>query len=125
MRRKVCRHCRGEFDLDSPRKRRVGGYINECPDCVEERGGDDSPPRYLGVQAGDGKMSGLTILAFESERDRAAYSAAWRSCTGAHKGKSSHLSPTNTPMTGLRFRKVGENRGNANHKGRADGSEED
>ena len=42
---KECKHCGIEFNLHSRRKKQVGGYINECPDCVEERGGDQSPPR--------------------------------------------------------------------------------
>ena len=33
-----CKHCEDEFDCQSAEKKRVGGYINECPDCVEELG---------------------------------------------------------------------------------------
>jgi len=117
-RMKTCKHCGIEFDLDSPEKRAAEGYANECADCVWERGGDDSPPRYLAVQGGDGKMANITILAFENNEDRDRYQSAWRSNTGFHKGKSCHLSGSNTHMGGLKFRKVGENRGNSNHKGR-------
>ena len=34
---RTCKHCEDEFDCQSAEKQRVGGYINECPDCVEER----------------------------------------------------------------------------------------
>ena len=67
---KECKHCQIEFDLYSRRKKHVGGYINECPDCVEENGGDQSPPRYLGVTAGNGKMCDVTILKFEDQASR-------------------------------------------------------
>ncbi len=33
-----CIHCEVEFDPKSQRKRKVGGRINECADCVEELG---------------------------------------------------------------------------------------
>ena len=118
QRTRECRHCGEEFDVDSREKRAAGGYIDECPWCVEERGGDDSPPKYLGVAAGDGKMSGITILAFDSAADRESYKRMWRSNTGAHKGKSCHLGTGNMHTGGMRFRKVAENRDNANHKGR-------
>ena len=35
---KECIHCGEEFSLHCPKKRRAGGKINECPDCVEELG---------------------------------------------------------------------------------------
>jgi len=40
---KECRHCGIEFNVKSPHKQEVGGYINECPTCVEELGGDITP----------------------------------------------------------------------------------
>ena len=46
---KECKHCGIEFNVHSRQKRLVGGYINECPDCVEERGCDQSPPKHFGV----------------------------------------------------------------------------
>lgn len=115
---KTCRHCKDEFNERSRHKQLVGGYIDECPWCVEEQGGDDSPPKYLGVQSGDGKMSGITILAFDDPVARESYKRAWANNTGMHKGKSCHLSGSNTAMHGMSFKKIGENRGNANHKGR-------
>ena len=38
--------------------------------------------------------------------------------TGMNKGKSCHLSQSNTAMSGMKFRRVGENFGNSNHKGK-------
>jgi hypothetical protein len=81
----------------------VGGYANECPDCVEERGGDNSPPAYLGVGAGDGKALGITILKFETDADREAYAKAHRNNSGQNVGKSCQLGTHLTPMTGLKF----------------------
>ena len=74
---------------------------------------------YLAVKSANGKMSDLTILAFDSQQDRDRYQRAWKSNTGHHKGKSCHLSGSNTVMSGLKFRKVCENRANANHKGKS------
>jgi len=31
---KQCVHCEVTFNANSPRKRRVGGYVHECADCV-------------------------------------------------------------------------------------------
>ena len=36
MKIRVCKHCGDDFNPFSQRKREVGGYVNECPDCVEE-----------------------------------------------------------------------------------------
>lgn len=120
MRIKICKHCDEEFDLDSPEKIRAGGYINECPWCIEENGGDQSPPKYLGVQAGNGKMADITILSFEDEASRKAYSAAWKNNSGYNKGKSCQLGTHLTAMDGMKFKKVAENRANANHNGKAE-----
>jgi hypothetical protein len=113
----VCKHCESTFDVDSPLKRRVGGYINECPDCVEERGGDQSPPKYLGVAAGDGKISGVTILKFKSERDRKAYQKMWSNNSGQNKGRSCQLGTHLSTTGGLRFETVQHTEA-VNHKGK-------
>ncbi len=112
-----CKWCEAEFETESRRKVLAGGYINECPDCVEERGGDDSPPMYLGVAAGDGKMSGVTILKFETEKDRQAYAMAHRNNSGQNVGKSCQLGGHLTPMSGLRFTTIQKTEP-VNHKGR-------
>lgn len=116
---KICKHCGVDFNINTPEKRRVGGLINECPDCVEERGGDTSPPIYLGVAAGNGKMSDITILEFPSEDARKLYQRAWKNNSGQNKGKSCQLGGHLTPMSGMGFHIVGENRSNDNHKGKA------
>ena len=101
-----CKHCGDLFNPKSQRKQMVGGYANECPDCVEERGGDDSPPKYLGVMAGDGKMAGVTILKFETDADREAYAKAHRNNSGQSRGKECQLGGHLTPMSGLKFTTV-------------------
>ena len=47
-----CKHCEDEFDCQSAEKKRVGGYINECPDCVEELG-TETHVRYRGCVSGE------------------------------------------------------------------------
>lgn len=114
---KECKWCEAEFDTDSRRKQLAGGYVNECPDCVEERGGDDSPPRYLATTAGDGKMAGVTILKFETEADREAYKKAFANNSGANIGKSCQLGSHLTPMSGIKFSTVQKTEA-VNHKGK-------
>lgn len=82
----VCIHCEDEFDPNSPLKRKVGGRINECPDCSQE-----NVIKYAGVQASDGKQSQATILKFDSEADKDAYISFWQNNSGLHKGKSCQL----------------------------------
>jgi len=103
-----CVHCEIEFDLDCTAKKRVGGKINECPDCVEELQSEVTV-KYLGLPAGDGKANALSIVAFESNADRNAYATAWKATTGFHKGKEIG----NRPMPHATY--AG---GNGNHKGK-------
>ena len=63
-----CVHCECMFDPNSSAKKRAGGKINECPDCVEELG-TETAVKYLGLQAGDGKTASISIVAFESDED--------------------------------------------------------
>ena len=112
-----CVHCGIEFDLKSAAKTRVGGKINECPDCVEELG-TETAVKYLGLQAGDGKTNALSIVAFESNEDRDAYASALKATTGFHKGKSCHLSGSQTNIGGRPMRHVAYAGGNGNHKGK-------
>ena len=114
---KTCRHCEIEFDRNSHEKKRVGGKINECPDCVEELQ-SETAVKYLVLQAGDGKTNALSIVAFESSEDRDSYSRAWKAVTGFHKGKSCHLSGSQTNIGGRPMRHVSYASGNGNHKGR-------
>lgn len=115
---KVCKHCDEPFDLDSQEKRDIGGLINECPWCLEELGGDNSPPKYLGVSAGNGKMSDITILQFDNDADRSKYKKMWDSASGANKGKVCQISKSSVYTNGLKFNIVSENRANDNHKGK-------
>ena len=109
---RICVHCEIEFDPSSHEKRRAGGRINECPDCSEE-----TATRYLGLQAGDGKMSGVTILSFENATDRSQYLKYWRGNNGTNVGKSCQLSGSNPATVGVRFKTVATP-GAMNHKGR-------
>ena len=114
---KTCVHCGSEVNLHSRHKRQAGGKVNECADCVIELG-TERTVKYLGLQAGDGKSAGISIVAFESQEDRTAYSKAWKAVTGFHKGKSCHLSGCQTTIGGRPMRHVAYNSGNSNHKGK-------
>lgn len=109
---RTCVVCEDEFDPHSPAKRRAGGRINTCPECSEE-----STPRYLGLQAGDGKMSSITVLAFNSQTDREVYKKYWRANSGMNVGKSCQLSSSNPVTPGIAFKTVTQS-GATNHKGR-------
>ena len=115
---RTCKHCDIDFDTRSSAKRTAGGRINECPDCVEELC-TETAVKYLGLQAGDGKCTALSIVAFESDEDREGYSRAWKSVTGYHKGKSCHLSGSNSTIGNRPMRHVSYAAGNGNHKGKA------
>ncbi len=114
---KECVHCEIDFDTSSFAKKKAGGKINECADCVEELQ-TETAVKYLGLQAGDGKSNALSIVAFESSEDRDNYSKAWKAVTGYHKGKSCHLSGSQTNIGGRPMRHVGYVGGNGNHKGK-------
>lgn len=111
-----CAVCEEAFNLHSPEKKRAGGLRNHCPDCAEE-----TAVPYLAVNGADGKMAGLTILAFENKQDRDNYQRAWRGVTGHNKGKSCHLSKSMPAMSGMKFRKVGENFGNSGRRQTTEG----
>ena len=113
----ICVHCDYDFDPRGTRKILAGGKINECADCVEELG-TETAVKYLGCASADGKMGGISILAFKSNEARETYREAWNNNNGMHKGKVAALSGSNTAMSGMEFRQVGENFGNSNHKGK-------
>ncbi len=117
--KRVCIHCEIEFDLNSTAKQHAGGKINECPDCVEELG-TETAVKYLGLQAGEGKTNALSIVAFESDDDREAYSSAWKAVTGYHKGKSCQLGGVQTNIGNRPMCHVAYAGGNGNHKDKAD-----
>lgn len=116
--KKECKHCGDIFETMSDEKRCVGGFINECPDCVIDNGGDTSPPKYLAVAAGNGKMSDITILEFENDSQRESYRKMWQNNSGYNKGKSCQLGTHLTPTAGIKFKLHSENRANDNHKGK-------
>jgi len=107
---KECKHCGDEFDFNSAEKRRVGGYINECPYCVEELGTETSV-RYRGVVSGDGKMAAISIVKFESNEDAEAYVKSFNASSGWGARKTNRCND-------IKFEHVGVNIGNGNHKGR-------
>ena len=118
MKAKTCIHCNDTFDPNSHFKKQAGGKINECASCVEELG-TETAVRYLGLASGDGKATAISIVAFESDEDRSAYASAWKAVTGFHKGKSCHVSGSQTTIGNRPMRHVGFNAGNSNHKGKA------
>ena len=109
---KTCRHCEDEFDCRSTRKATVGGDIDECPDCVEELG-TETHVRYQGVISGEGKQACIQILSFESKADAEEYKRRWERNSGWNNRRTGGLNDSS-----IKFKKVGETRGNANHKGK-------
>lgn len=107
-----CVECGAAYDPRSPAKVRAGGLINTCPDCSEE-----TSVRYLGLTAGDGKQSGITVLAFASAEDRAAYADFWRNNSGVHRGKSCQLGSHLSTTPSVAYRTVTQSTA-TNHKGR-------
>ena len=106
-----CIHCQVDFDPRSSAKRQAGGRINECPDCVEELG-TETAVRYRGVITGDGKQASVTLLKFDSEDDAEEYCKRYNNNSGWQNNYSFGLND-------IKHKKVGENIGNNNHKGRA------
>lgn len=109
---KICVECQAEFDTNSPAKKRAGGLITQCPECSLE-----STPKYLGLQSGDGKSAGITVLKFESSEDREEYRQTWWVNSGMMVGKSCQLGfQKRTPN--VKFRKIYEAGLGMNHKGK-------
>ena len=73
---KECRHCGMEFDPSSPWKRQTGGYINECPTCVEEAGGDPTPV-IRGYGPPGGEAGELQIVKFKSAAEADEFTEAY------------------------------------------------
>jgi len=107
-----CIDCGIIFDLRSPEKRRAGGLATTCPDCSEE-----VSPKYLGLTSGDGKQASITVLKFQSERDRESYREMWYVNSGMRVGKSCQIG-VRKPDPGVRFQTVSQTTA-TNHKGRA------
>jgi len=115
---KTCVHCGEEFDTKSSDKIMVGGKINECSDCVVSLKTERAPVS-IGVGAGDGKTTMITVMRFDSKTNANAYMKAYKNSTGFNKGKSCHLGSTNIMHTdSFGGRMVGEYGGNGNHNGK-------
>lgn len=108
-----CKECNEMFDPFSFEKRKAGGLFNHCPDCAEEH-----TTKYLGLQSGDGKQAGISILAFESETDRNQYKRFWANNSGLHKSKSCQLGNHLSTTPGVKFKTVTQSEA-TNHKGKA------
>ena len=108
-----CKHCGIEFNCRSYAKKSVGGYINECVDCVEELG-TETAVKYRGVVSGDGKMAAISIVKFESDADADAYVRSFNSC-GSFQGRKTNR------CNSIKHEHVGSNMGNSNHKGKSSG----
>ena len=111
----ICVECEADFDHRSPVRRRAGGRINVCLDCA-----DEPVVRYAGVTAGEGKMSGVQILRFDSEGDRERYIEHWKINSGLYKGKSCQIGRGVTSVPAVKFQTIATNNPNANAKGKAD-----
>lgn len=91
---KECKHCGVEFNFNSPYKQRVGGYINECPTCVEENGGDDTPV-LRGYGPPGGEAGSLHIVKFKNEKEANEFTESLDTDTPLTKQASS---ARNTPQ---------------------------
>ncbi len=105
----ICKHCEDFFNEDSFLKRKVGGFINECPDCVVELK-TEKTVKYRGVVGAEGKMAAISIVAFNSEDEADAYVSSFNSC-GFGKRKVNDCNHIN-------HYHVGNNIANSNHKGK-------
>jgi len=108
-RTKKCKHCECTFDPTSQVKQRVGGYIDECAECVIELKTEQTV-RYRGVVDGSGKMAALSIVAFNSEEDAEDYVSSFNSC-GFGRRKTNLCNQ-------IHHNHVAFNAGNDNHKGK-------
>jgi hypothetical protein len=108
-----CSECGADFDPNHPEKRRAGGLATHCKDCSSE-----TAVKYLGLQSADGKMAGVTILAFDTEKDREQYRRMWRNNSGINKGKVCQLGKNLSTVPNVRFKKLYEAGLDANHKGK-------
>ena len=109
----ICKECGDDFVWDAARAR-VGGKRIHCLDCSEE-----TAVKYVGVSAGEGKMSAVQVLKFESNADREQYVEAWKVNSGLYKGKSCQIGRGLTGVPNVKFQTVTTNNPNANHKGKA------
>lgn len=109
----ICVECNDEFEWDRLRAK-AGGKRTHCLDCAEE-----TAVKYVGVAAGEGKMSAVQVLKFDTSADRERYVESWKINSGLYKGKSCQIGRGVTSMPAVKFQTVTTNNPNANHKGKA------
>ena len=109
----TCVECGDEYLWDRQRAK-AGGLRTHCLDCC-----DETAVKYVGVTAGEGKMSAVQVLKFQSTSDREAYVEAWKVNSGLYKGKSCQIGRGLTGVPNVKFSTVTTNNPNANHKGKA------
>ena len=109
----TCVECGDEYGWDKNRAK-LGGKRTHCGDCA-----DETSVRYVGVSAGEGKMSAVQVLKFDNPEDREAYVEAWKVNSGLYKGKSCQIGRGLTSTPSVKFQTVTTNNPNANHKGKA------
>lgn len=109
----TCVECGDNYEW-TPSRARAGGLRTHCLDCA-----DETAVRYVGVTAGEGKMSAVQVLKFQSTSDREAYVEAWKVNSGLYKGKSCQIGRGVTSIPAVKFQTVTTNNPNANHKGKA------
>jgi hypothetical protein len=109
----TCAECGDDYSW-TPARQRVGGKRIHCADCAEE-----TSVRYVGVSAGEGKMSAVQVLKFESQSDRESYVEAWKVNSGLYKGKSCQVGRGLKSTPSVKFKTVTTNNPNANHKGKS------
>lgn len=107
---KTCKHCEIQFDPYSQLKQRIGGYFDVCADCTEEHK-HEKKSVIRAFTTGEGKMACIQFLEFESEADADEYARIWEGNRGWNNRRLGGLNS-------IKFRKVGENSGNRNHKGK-------
>ena len=108
-----CRECGDEFDSNSRWKREVKGYINVCPWCTEEMGGDPAP-EIRGFVTGSGKMQDISFVRFESKAEADQYKKAWYAASGGGNAiRYGHK------LNKIKYEHAGHNGGNPNHKGKS------
>ncbi len=107
-----CVECEENFDSHSPEKRKVGGKSNTCPSCSKE-----TVPKVLGFTAGDGKMSSITIVKFQSQSDADIYKRYWQQNSGLNTGKNCQIGRGLMSTPGISFETVSQSIP-TNHKGK-------
>jgi hypothetical protein len=107
-----CRECGDEFDSNSQWKREVKGYINVCPWCTEEAGGDPAP-EIRGFTTGSGKMADISFMRFEDRHAANQYRRAWNACSGGGAIRNGHR------LNKIKYEHVGHNAGNPKNEGKS------